>query len=333
MKNNFFEILTEALEEYFSKVKYKLLYKLKCSRIVSKKVLLPDVVPEGKAKQKKVFLSIAAIYFNEPDLIEWIEYHKIIGVERFYLYDNASTDNSRELLQPYIDDGTVVYHYAPGACMQMPVYNDAVYRYRNETQWLALIDLDEFLVPVSKDNVKPILKKYKKYPAVVVCWAVFDSNGHEKRPLDKLVIEAYTRVSKGYDDPSKDGCIKSIVNPKKVVKCEHPHFCQYIDDKTAVDTGLNLQNNPDRHLQKGIKLDVLQLNHYFTKSREDYIKKLARGRSDIGEKWDFDESCLNFSDTDNDYKILRFLPKLKKNMKKAEFKILSSKQAKKKLSD
>ena len=27
--------------------------------------------------------------------------------------------------------------------MQIPVYNDAIYRYKNETEWMAIIDLDE----------------------------------------------------------------------------------------------------------------------------------------------------------------------------------------------
>ncbi len=94
-----------------------------------------------------VNLSIAAIYKNEPDIIEWIEYHKLIGVQRFYLYDNESDDNSKDLLQPYIDDGVVIYHYVKGKCKQMPVYQDAIYRYKNETKWLAIIDLDEYIVP------------------------------------------------------------------------------------------------------------------------------------------------------------------------------------------
>ena len=32
-------------------------------------------------------------------LPEWIEYHLMLGVEHFYLYDNGSTDNTRKILQ------------------------------------------------------------------------------------------------------------------------------------------------------------------------------------------------------------------------------------------
>jgi hypothetical protein len=37
-----------------------------------------------------------------------------------------------------------------------------IYRERNITKWLALIDLDEFLIPEKNISFKEILKKFKK---------------------------------------------------------------------------------------------------------------------------------------------------------------------------
>jgi hypothetical protein len=37
-----------------------------------------------------LYLSICAIFRHEaPYLREWIEFHKLIGAERFFLYDNG----------------------------------------------------------------------------------------------------------------------------------------------------------------------------------------------------------------------------------------------------
>ena len=99
---------------------------------------------------KKVYLSVCAIFKNEPDIKEWIEYHRIIGVERFYLYDNDSQLNEKEILKPYIEKGIVVYKYLPGNQQQFVAYRDALYRYKNETIWMALIDLDEYILPISR---------------------------------------------------------------------------------------------------------------------------------------------------------------------------------------
>ena len=40
-------------------------------------------------------------------LKEWIEYHHLAGVEHFWLYNNNSTDQWQDVLQPYIDWGIV----------------------------------------------------------------------------------------------------------------------------------------------------------------------------------------------------------------------------------
>ena len=50
--------------------------------------------------------AICLIFKDEaPFLQEWIEYHHLIGIEHFYLYNNNSTDNYEEVLKPYIDKG------------------------------------------------------------------------------------------------------------------------------------------------------------------------------------------------------------------------------------
>ena len=187
-----------------------------------------------KVNRDKVYLSIAAIYKDEPDIKEWLEYHLLAGVERFYLYDNESSDNSKELLKPYIDKGIVVYRYFPGNCMQLPAYRDAVYNYKNETEWMAIIDLDEYIVPVQEYDIKSVLRKYEQYPALGINWVMYDSNGHKVRPKNKLIIEAYTRVCKDYNLEDNHQ-IKSIVKPAEVKFIENPHFCFYKNKKTAAD--------------------------------------------------------------------------------------------------
>lgn len=68
-----------------------------------------------KKESYKDNLSFVAIVKNEgPYIKEWIEYHKMVGVDRFYIYDNESTDNLEGILSDYIKSGEVVYKYYPG---------------------------------------------------------------------------------------------------------------------------------------------------------------------------------------------------------------------------
>lgn len=40
-----------------------------------------------------------------PYLEEWIEYHRLVGVDRFYLYDNNSSDDYMDRIRRYVDEG------------------------------------------------------------------------------------------------------------------------------------------------------------------------------------------------------------------------------------
>lgn len=129
------------------------------------------------------YLSLAAIVRDEgPYLREWLSYHRLIGVERFYIYDNESRDDTRKLLEPWIERGLVIYRYVAGNRMQMPAYSDAVYSARFTTQWLALLDADEFLVPLCGDDLRRFLRGFEKHPALGINWIMFDSNGHDQPP-------------------------------------------------------------------------------------------------------------------------------------------------------
>lgn len=85
-------------------------------------------------------LGIVVIIKNEgPYIEEWVRYHLLVGADIIYIYDNESTDNTRQILEPYISSGKVVYKYFPGIAMQLPAYNDALRRYKNSCKNNALI--------------------------------------------------------------------------------------------------------------------------------------------------------------------------------------------------
>ena len=63
----------------------------------------------GDPSQRPIKLAAVVIAKNESEYIaEWVAYHIVQGFEKIYLYDNDSTDNMKECLQPFIDKGIVV---------------------------------------------------------------------------------------------------------------------------------------------------------------------------------------------------------------------------------
>ena len=262
----------------------------------------------------QVYLSIVCIAKNEgPYLKEWIEYHKLIGVERFYFYDNGSTDNTKAILDPYIKNGKVIYKYIEGKGLQDKVYADAAFRYSSQTRWMAVIDLDEFIVPKEKDDLREFLGEYENYPGLSINWVCFDSSGHDKKPTAHggLVTANYTRVRKDYNHLMNRE-IKTIHDPASVTLISH-HFAFYTNFGLAVDENFEWVDwgpYSKRHLSNKI-----QVNHYMTKSKEEFLAKVNRGRAFSYGKHNINMHEINFSgETTEDLAIQRFLPKLKEVM-------------------
>src|SRR6185295_19994368 len=137
---------------------------------------------------KKYFLTICAVVKNEyPYLLEWIAFHKLQGVEHFYIYDNGSTDGSYKLLEELERRGVVtLYNWKDIRPVQLRAYNDCLNRNRENSEWICFLDLDEFLysrsLPDIKDYIKTLLFTVGPNICVIAArWFMFGSNGLKEK--------------------------------------------------------------------------------------------------------------------------------------------------------
>jgi len=218
----------------------------------------------------KPYLAVCAIYRDEaPYLAEWIEFHMLAGAERFFLYDNFSVDEHREVLAPYVEEGIVVLHDWPVFPGQIEAYQHCIERHRDDARWIAFIDLDEFLFATKLEPLPEVLAGYEEFPAVVANWVPFGSSGHETRP-EGLVIESYLMRS----DNSQPGSMmaKSIVDPARVIRCAGVHHFVY-GEGSAVD---ELRRRVSGARTSTHTSERLRINHYYTRSLEEARRKLSR---------------------------------------------------------
>ena len=239
-------------------------------------------------------LSVVAIIKNEGHYLkEWIDYHLAAGVDHFYLYDNESSDDTREVLKPYIAADQVSYFIVPGEVAQMPAYNDAVRRFRFATRYMAFLDCDEFIFPKTaqsiSDFVDEVLSKNPQAAGLAINWQIFGSNNLETADYSKGVLERFTRraPSDWFESVTKDSFpvgnihVKTIANPRYIRYIVNPHFAYYFDGMFAVNSaGERVRywgNEP-------ILTDKIVVNHYLTKSKEEFQTKMAQGRKGIDAK-------------------------------------------------
>lgn len=222
----------------------------------------------------KYYLAVCAIAKNEgPYFEEWIEWHRKQGVEKFYIYDNESTDGTREILEPYIKSGLVDYCYWPGERQQLAAYDNCFDTHRMETRWLAVIDLDEFIVPVKDPSIPAFLHRMEAFSSVEINWLIYGSGGARKREPGG-VMERFRKHSR--PEHWRNRHVKSIVDPRRVCTMTGCHEAARIAGKAADSHGMPLKKGfRDRAPQQ----DVIRINHYAVRSYEEFLEKQMRGRA------------------------------------------------------
>lgn len=217
-------------------------------------------------------LAICAVFKNEaPFLLEWIAYHRAIGFDGFVLYDNDSTDGGADLVRRSAVGGMVKILHWPRRPGQLPAYRHFIYNFAADFDWVAFLDIDEFLLPARGDGIRGLLPAWRDFSAVVMHWRVFGSSGWESRP-EGLVIENY--VMRSPDALPVNRHIKSLVRCAELLDVtENPHEFQVAGP--VCDTA----GRPAEMvgIRNAVCHENLVVNHYMTRSRQDWMAKIRRG--------------------------------------------------------
>lgn len=218
-------------------------------------------------------LAVVAVMKNySPYVREWLNYHLLAGVDHFYIYDNESSDNLKEVLKPYIDGGTVTLY--SGKTSQLEAYNNAL-KNRFSCRYMAFIDVDEFILPKIKstlpETVDEILKTNSMAAALGVNSLIFGSNGQEKADYSRGVLDRFTARGQNVDNR-----IKTIANPRRVSFFPTANYAVYLDGNYSVNE--NGQVFLDA-VDEGKTINKIVINRYPIKSREEWVK-LGRGKAE-----------------------------------------------------
>lgn len=276
-------------------------------------------------KQTQYYLCMAAIFQNEaPYLKEWIEYHRLIGVEHFYLYNNLSNDNYLEILVPYIVKGIIElteWPYTDFPACQVRACSDAVQRSKGKTIWLGITDIDEFIVLVKGDNLPDFLKKYEKYAGIGINWQLFGTSEIVSIPEDELQIEHLV-----YKFPEKFYCnwwnsnhwFKSIVQPALIEakECTNSHCFKPKKGYKIVDPNKETIKDPWGRNPK-VPVDKIRINHYWFRTLDwFYHVKMTRPWVSTNSAFTPENIAwlLKVGNTELDLTISRFVPELKNHM-------------------
>lgn len=268
-----------------------------------------------ESKKPHYELSVCTIFRDAgPYLKEWIEYHQLVGVEHFVLYNHLSKDNFLEVLQPYIDKKIVeLYHVKEAVTSKMHwrsiqngAYDDGLKILTGKSKWVAFIDDDEFIVPVKESNLVDVLKDFEDCSGVCPHWQLFGTSHVGKIPENGLLTENLVyRAPKNF---SRNKYIKSIVRPERVRNMV-THFANYKKDFFQVDEN---KTHFKGCSQKKISVEKIRINHYWT--RDEYFFKNFKLKYQDLRQIKTQEDYAHLMNQECDLDMLRFAPELRKRM-------------------
>lgn len=269
-------------------------------------------------RQLKYRISICLIFKNEaPFLKEWLDFHLTIGVDHFYLYNNNSEDNYKDVLAPYLAEGKVTLIDFPYQAAQMRAYKECFEKFRSESKWIAFLDADEFLCPKRETDINSWIKQFDKYPAVVVRWLMFGTGGIVEHDRNLGVIEQYKICHSLLHDYGK-----CFVNTKYDIAEYnwHTHHLTYMKypilGRYMVIPAVNQFkhilpiNFPSKLMTCRKEEASIQINHYYTKAWNLFKEKMNRTdvyykkqyKTNIDKFYKVEDGCIS-----SDFSILRFL--------------------------
>lgn len=215
---------------------------------------------------------------DNQSLEEWLNWHIGQGVEHFYIYDHNSCVPVSEFIKtlPYDLQNkiTVTWFGGDHDFAQHEAYNDCLKRNCGESHWIGFIDSDEMVRVKSAETLPELLKHYEDYAGLFIGWITYNANGQVKKS-DLPVRERFPNPSE-YNNQCGVG--KVFVQPY--------YMRQMLTHNGYPIEGFHIVDEKFEEVPNGVPwicgctTDVVCIDHYYTKSYEEWVEKISRGSCD-----------------------------------------------------
>jgi hypothetical protein len=251
---------------------------------------------------------------DEPNILEWIIYHLLIGFDKIVIIDHNSKIPILNLIQNYEWKNRIhVIRRTDEGAVKMKFLNEIIvpYMYVNCKKYFIHLDADEYLY-IDYPNIETFLNTIgNKYNANILTlnWLMFGNNNVTKNTHpNNFLIPTFTKSDLKLSNHFK--CFIKVTQNMPFI-FTNPHTIKFIREANTIYT--TVLNNKVKYTNDTTKLfselyinePIINvpayINHYYVQSKEDYIlRKLNRGRDDNNEKRQMEKDIFNkYNDIDN----------------------------------
>jgi hypothetical protein len=243
---------------------------------------------------------VACARWEEADILEWVEYHRILGVDHIFLYGNDDDPAVlRKLMTPYTTGAApfVTYLHWPALGQQTQIYLHFLNSFADQAEWACFLDIDEFIVLRMDETVPRFLARYtQQADCIYLHWLIYGTDGRAVRDASLDVLPSYTRHSAALNFHPKNFFRPSCVRAEELLpifQAGAPPFWHvwdcYKQDMRIVDVlggsvdgfASNFPDSAVRMVERpgyesGCR-EVAYVAHFQFKSEEDFARRQRRG--------------------------------------------------------
>lgn len=229
-----------------------------------------------------------------PFILEWLAYHRAIGVEEFLVYTNDCTDGTDTLLELLQEKGFLQHRDNPYREVDMKPQHAALHAASDDAMvqawdWVICTDVDEFInIHVGDGRLEDLYAAIGDANMISMTWRLF-GNADVERFRDGFILEEYTRCAPHFArKPHHAWGFKTAARNAGIFKKLGVHRPkglrpQLVDELRWVNGSGNPMPRRDyrnawRSTTDTYGYDLVTLNHYALRSAESFLVKRDRGR-------------------------------------------------------
>jgi hypothetical protein len=233
-----------------------------------------------------------------PFILEWLAYHRAIGVTDFLIYTNDCSDGTDTMLQMLMRKGLCQWRENPFREMDLKPQHAALQAAESESvmheaDWGICMDVDEFIdIKIGDGTLKALFVAMEAaLPGanmIALTWRLF-GNSEQHGYEDRFLLEQFTRcapevVRKPHQAWGFKTLFRNIAIYKKLgvhrPKGLKPDLWDQVRWLNGSGRALpkEMYRNGWRSTLDTYGYDWVQLNHYAVRSAESFLVKRDRGR-------------------------------------------------------
>ena len=210
---------------------------------------------------------------------EFVTYYQKLGIKKIIIYDNNDIDGEKpeDVLQDFIKSNFIEIIDIRGfKSAQIPANNHCYKKYRNQFDYIAFFDFDEFLVIQNNKSINEYLydSKFDKCESILLNWEMYGDSDLVKYD-NRTMIERFTKPVEKWSrgkSIARTNIDNLLVVTVHNVGYNVNYFCDSNGNKIILHNYLDFTapKEPESYIK-----------HFYTKTAEEFCEKMKKGGGHI----------------------------------------------------